>query len=260
MFRLAAVANFLIRSFFIFLIVFLWASYFMSSFLMTFLVAILVTCLANYLWMLWAYRRRRAKNLSRVSQQRIAKIMLQFKFMTSAATLAFFGRVFEAKAMHNRIVVERGGVRYNFFPLFHVEPTQETIIACLQKCGVGEKCVVAAHAFDGADRAFFESLDVDVVFMDGARVYDELLEPKKLFPKTLVTEKASVRLTLRRLGALVFSRKKVKSYIFVGVVVLLTSLIIRPSLFYIIMTTIIFGMALISFLRPSLGTREKVFG
>ena len=270
MFRIAPIANFLIRSFFIFLIVYLWASYFISSFFITFLVALLVTLVANYAWMFWVYRRRRAKNQTKAQIDNMNKVMLQFKFMTQATTISFFAQVFNStqpeeqtykvNVYSNKITIEKNDTIYNFFPLFHTNPTKEQVIECLNNCNPGEKCVVAAYQLDAEVTAFFQALDIDIVLMPGERIYQELLEPTEIFPKILIQEKKSIRLSFKRLGAIMFARKKVKSYIFVGIIILFTSMIIRPTIYYIVMATLIFGLALISFLRGSLPSKEKVFG
>lgn len=264
-----------------FLIIYLWLTFFINSLFLTFLISILATCVLNYAWMYFVYRRKKVKNRTRAQTQHLNQVMLQLKFMTHAATLAFFTRAFKekfkvptieqpptetpqptptARAYFNRIAIQNNETKSNFFPLFHINISKEDIIACLNKCKPGERCVIAAYDFDIALMAFFESLDIDIVFMDAARIYDELLEPTKTFPRIVIQEKKSVRLTLRRLGALMFTRKKVKGYIFVGIIILLTSLIIRPSIYYIVMATIVFGIALISLMRPAIPAREKIWG
>ena len=265
--RLAILSNFLVRSFFVFLIAYLWASYFFPGFWFTFLVAFLITCLVNWAWMLFTYRKKRNKDKRTASQEHQNKVMLQLKFMQQKDVIELFYNALKSKyppepeqdgSGKKSLAILNANDRIIFYdkyldfsPLFHKEVTIEDVIECIHKTSKTHKTVVAAWEYPPHVKQFFESLDLDLVLMDGGQVYSEILEPAKVFPELVIQQKKSTRLTLRQLRDTVFARRKVKGYVFVGVIILITSIIIRPTLYYVLFSTLVFGMALGSFFRPT---------
>ena len=71
--------------------------------------------------------------------------------------------------------------------------------------------------------------------------YDTIIKQYKRF-----LNRGMWKRDLQNLKRLVFQRRKVKNYIFLGVIILLMSFIVRFNIFYIIFATIMFSFALIS--------------
>jgi len=266
--RFAVTSNFLIISFLTFIIAFLWASYIFTGFFMTVTIAFLITCLVDFSWLLLASRKKRARNLTRAETEHMRDMTLQFQFMSQVATMAIVVKAIKEKLDHkkidfepdenieqcepveikilcDKIVVED----YNVFAMFHKKVTRADIIDCINRTTDGMKTVIFGEV-SADDIAFFNVVKINVLFYSSEDVYINLLKPTGIFPELAVQYKTKSRLTFATFRTLAFSRKKTKSYILLGIVVLLTSFIVRPTIFYIVMATILFSFGIISMLRP----------
>ncbi|MCL2755962.1 MAG: hypothetical protein FWE45_02810 [Firmicutes bacterium] len=256
--RLALTSNFLIVSFFVFVIAYLWASYIVSGFLITFMVAFLITCLVNFCWLLLVGRNRKRNNLTKAERDHMNSVLLQFQFLTMSQSLAVVhnaiskkydsgpeGGKIEIHLSQDMISVKD----LNIFCVFHKNVTRQEIIDCINKTDDGKRTVVFGE-FTPDLYAFFGALKLDVVLLNGEDLYVRLLKPVEIYPNLAVTTKSKSKLTMAALRTMTFSRRKVKSYILVGIIVLLTSLIVRPTILYVIIATILFSFAIISWLRP----------
>ena len=70
----------------------------------------------------------------------------------------------------------------------------------------------------------------------------------KAYRRDLKRRGRNFRRSLRALCDVVFSKKRVKPYIFYGVVLVLTSFLVKFSIYYVVFSTILFAFALISFI------------
>jgi len=310
--KLAVISNFVIRSFFLFLIFYLWGTFFLSGFFMIFLVSFLLTCVVNYAWFFFAIKRKKKKTLTLAEQEHADKVLLQLEFMTTAQSLVlFYGALKKKFLIHRRDLGEvpalsgatgesacvslaeyyssgsTSGSRSKaeeskvaslrshqavqpiieimpdkiflkteehnayIFSLFHKDVTKQDVVNCIALTKVGAKTVIFAKSFPLELRMFFERLNCAPVFLDGESVYTTLLKPTQTYPQFNIEVKKSARMTLRQLRQLMFQRRRAKGYIFIGILILVTSLIVRPSIYYIILATIVFGLAVASYFRPS---------
>lgn len=249
--RIATLSSLIIRSFFIFIIAYLWLSFYIRDFFLSFIISFLIACVLNYVFLFFEGRKRKRKRLSSEAEKHMRTITLQLRFMTEGQSTDLINRAIKAKKNGESDEVFNC---LEIFCMFHKDVRPQDVIDCLNKTPAGKKTVILSNAFAPDVTGFFDNLKLEIEFMDAFEVYTELLEPTKIFPKVTIEQKSKSRITIAALRARAFSRKKVKSYVLIGIVVLLTSLIVRPTIFYMIASTIIFTLAIISFFRP---TRTK---
>ena len=241
--RFAFVSDILIRSFFIFLIAYLWASFYIRGFALSFIAAFLVTCLVNAGIMFVQNKRQTRKTRTRERVEHMQKIALQFKFLTPAQSLALveegidiLGKDISGQSIHTYL---------------HKPVTEADIIEAIYKTSTGKKTVVIAQDFPPELKVFFAGLKIDLELVNFEVLYDELLDKTQTFPPITIEKSENKKLRWREIHRLFFNRRKAKSFLVVGIFILLTSFIVRPSLYYIIIATIVFGIAIIGFFLPN---------
>ncbi|MCL2850826.1 MAG: hypothetical protein FWE01_00485 [Firmicutes bacterium] len=284
--RLSVILNFLIRSFFLFLIFYLWGTFFINGFFLTFLIAFLLTCIVNYAWFFFAIKRKKKITLTREELDHADKVILNLEFMTKQETLVLFYGALKKKFLikdlnqtqhkepdiqihHDKISINsyRGDSLapadtespVNIFSMFHKDVTKQDIVNAIANTKTGAKTVILAKIVPTELKLFFERLNCSPIFIEAEQAYSEILKPTQTFPQFKIEVKKSTRLTLRQLRTIAFQRRKAKGYILVGILVLATSFIVRPSIFYVVMATIIFGMAAISFFRGGTPNKGKLW-
>ena len=259
--RFAITTSMIIRCFFIFIIAYLWATFLFPGFIMTFVFAFLVMCLANFFIMAFQSRKLKKKHLTRAEQEHMQSVLLQLKFLKPAEALVLFKKALEKK-LCDTSDDPSGGLAWGgnnmietqnfcFFPMFHKVPTDEDIIAALHKTPEGKKTVVGAIDFPPAVLGFFAGLKLDVVLMDGGEVFNQLLLPTETYPEVRVEKRSRAKITRAALRQMFLNPKKTRSFVFIGIIIMLTSLIVRPTIYYVIVATVVFGLALAGRLQHS---------
>jgi len=260
--RIAISANFLIISFFVFIISYLWASYLLSGFFITFLVAFLVTSVISSAWLFFIHRKNKINNLTKTEIEHMKNVIIQLQFMSQAQSLTLIAQALQKKysdeiktnKSNDKITInvfqdKISTNEINIFPLFHKNLNRQDVIDCINKTEDGKKSIIIGE-IPIEVIAFFNSLQLNVVFISMEDIYINLLKQVEIYPAISIIPKTKSRLNFATFKMLAFSRRKTKSYIIVGIIILLTSLIVRPTLLYIIIATLLFSFAIISWLRP----------
>jgi len=240
--KVSRISNLLARSFLVFIIAWLWASYYVRGVFLIALISITITVVFNYVVSLAYKKRNRIKLATKQEREHLHLVILQLKFMTQAEVHALFKKAFPKAKIKS---------------LFHTTPTEHDIVKCV-KSRKDIKVIIAAETFPPQVSAFARTLDVNIILLDGEATYTQILAPTQTFPEiTIQTKKKTPRKTLAEIKTLIFNRTRTKSYVITGAVILFSSLIIRLHIYYIIIATIVFGLALTSYFSP--GTPKNLF-
>ena len=241
--KLSSISNLLARSFIVFILAYLWLSFYLKSIFLIFLISFVIMMAVNYLFILLKRRKSTRAQLTRKQQEHMHAVMLQLKFMSREKARALFKKAF----------IVLGKEVKNFYPLFNTEVATADIIKCLRYAKKDGAVYIASEKFSPDVIAFAKALQKEIVLLDAAAVYEQILSPADTFPEVTVELKTRQKMTWQELRQIVFQRAKVRPYIIIGVVILLTSFIVNFSIYYIVVATIVFSFALISlFARDTL--------
>jgi hypothetical protein len=234
--KLSHISNLLARSFLVFIIAWLWISFYIRGFLLILLLSAAVTVAFNYVVSLIYKKRNKLKTITKQEREHMHLITLQLKFMTKTQVQALFKKCIPSAKVHS---------------LFHTTPTEQDIIKCVKATQKTSKTLIAAETFPPPVSAFARSLDAHIILLDAEAVYTQILAPTQTFPEvTIQTKKKTPRKTLAEIKSMIFNRTRTKSYVITGAVILFSSLIVRLHIYYIIIATIVFALALTSYFSP----------
>ncbi|MCL2229075.1 MAG: hypothetical protein FWC00_04585 [Firmicutes bacterium] len=264
----AGITGLIARSFIVFMLAYLWLSFYVANIVLVFIISFFITAAVNTLFYILKIRRSARAKVTREEKKHINQIMLQFRFQAQAKTLNLMKTAFQI--LGRQVVSTQKKLKFyravdeheenptlcNMFLLFQINPTVDDVVKCISATNKGAITYIASESFHPSVIAYVASLDKQVVLMDGTDVYKQLLEPAQIFPDFTVHYKTRQRLQLNELKRVMFMRTKSKSYIFLGVIILATSFIVRFNIYYIIIASVLFLFALLSlFALPSKDAR-----
>ncbi len=101
-----------------------------------------------------------------------------------------------------------------------------------------------------------------IIVLDERGVYFKLLKKYDTFPKIenkIINEE---RITFKQISQVAFSKKRTKSYVISGTILLLGSFILKYNLYYIIFSSLLYLMALFSYFNVPFNKRlpENILG
>jgi len=202
----ARTTNLLVRSFFVFIIAYLWIGFYVRGFFETMILATLVTLIVNFVVAKLTANRSANAFTSKQQIEHMKLVILQMQIMS--------------------------------------KQQMEKLISAVtdEKISVG----------DFRPELIYFAKSTDTKLYTYEQFYLKYLLPNKTFPKIYGCTKPK-KVTWRDIRDYATQKHRVKPYVITAVVILFTSMIVQLSIYYIIVATLLFGLALYSHVK-----KEKV--
>lgn len=246
----------------IFFIVLIWARYFISSLWLGLLVSLIVTIFIELAIKFLQKRTNTAKNLKLQEKEEAENMFLSL--CTSSAPLNFFYEL--AKTKHKAIkkgkyiLIEHEEDIVALIPILSFSPLQSDDLLpfiSLAKKNNWKKIVVVCGEVDRNTNSFAKNFDIEILLLDKYNSYSNLYKPYDFFPTITMKYKKDKKLAFKDLIAYSFNRGRTKGYLFSAFILFLSSLLIRPSIYYCIVASLLLLFALISYTNPYFNPKIK---
>ena len=246
----------------IFFIVLIWARYFISSLWLSLLVSLIVTIFIELAIKFLQKRTNTAKNLKLQEKEDAENIFLSL--CTSSTPLNFFYEL--AKTKHKAIkkgkyiLIEHDEDIVALIPILSFSPLQSDDLLpfiSLAKKNNWKKIVVVCGEVDRNTNSFAKNFDIEILLLDKYNSYSNLYKPYDFFPTITMKYKKDKKLAFKDLIAYSFNRGRTKGYLFSAFILFLSSLLIRPSIYYCIVASLLLLFALISYTNPYFNPKIK---
>lgn len=246
----------------IFFIVLIWARYFISSLWLGLLVSLIVTIFIELAIKFLQKRTNTAKNLKLQEKEEAENMFLSL--CTSSTPLNFFYEL--AKTKHKAvkkgkyILIEHEEDIVALIPILSFSPLQSDDLLpfiSLAKKNNWKKIVVVCGEVDRNTNSFAKNFDIEILLLDKYNSYSNLYKPYDFFPTITMKYKKDKKLAFKDLIAYSFNRGRTKGYLFSAFILFLSSLLIRPSIYYCIVASLLLLFALISYTNPYFNPKIK---
>lgn len=183
---------------------------------------------------------------------------------TSSTPLNFFYEL--AKTKHKAvkkgkyILIEHEEDIVALIPILSFSPLQSDDLLpfiSLAKKNNWKKIVVVCGEVDRNTNSFAKNFDIEILLLDKYNSYSNLYKPYDFFPTITMKYKKDKKLAFKDLIAYSFNRGRTKGYLFSAFILFLSSLLIRPSIYYCIVASILLLFALISYTNPYFNPKIK---
>ena len=247
----------------IFLFVFVWIRFFVRKFYLSLLISSLITVVCE-LFLLFITKKISKSSTLKIKEKEDAENMF-FSLSNSDSQGLFLRKLFQKystveKVCSHYIICKKDSQKYLVYfadnydglgceKLFEIikkfkkENIQKTIILCRQ---IKEKDVYA----------FVNSFDGKVIVLDEYQTYQKLYKKHQIFPEItnkLPTEK---KMSFKLLVAYSFNKKRTKGYLFSAFILILSSIFVRATLYYCLISTVLLFFAVFSYFNPQFNKKE----
>lgn len=245
-----ALFDFLFFNFSVFLILFAWTRFLTKSAVYASIISLIILFVANLI----RNRLKTTKTKKKIEQNshknKIENAMLSLLASDEKQNRELFLKVFsyfvDAKIEGKYIVFDKKIVAIDF--------TKKTIyledfIKLFSKIKIlGKKTLIfLCYTFDAKDKIFAQNLEgISVKIVEKKDIYESLFVPSNTFPEKLFEMKKNAKLKFKQVMQMSFSRDKAKKYFLSGLLVFFCSLIVRRSIFYVLMSSVMFCFAIVS--------------
>ncbi len=110
------------------------------------------------------------------------------------------------------------------------------------------KCVICGVKFSSSAEHLATSLNgVTISLLNESQVYNNFLKPQNVMPETKVTFLNSKKMNAKLFISLLINKKNTKHYFYGAILLLFCSMFLRFTTYYVIFSTILLILALLSF-------------
>jgi hypothetical protein len=203
----------------------------------------------------FSQKKQKALHTTKQEQQQIEVYTNEFLFSTSQQNIHFFYNLLKKKH-HPKfekpfLVLTKKNAKIALFPYYKKRKlTMDSAknLTILAKQNNITKLIVCCKSCEQEVLNFSKQLKpFQLLVLDQKQTYLKLLKPFEHYPTITAHIIEETKLTRTQLLHLLFHKKRTKSYLFSGTILMLSSVIVPYNLYYIIFGSLLYFMALFSY-------------
>lgn len=276
--------NIVIRIFLIFLICFVWMRYFIDTFWLSVLYTALLTISIEFIIHFFLTRKKSKKSLKNEEEKLAEKISATFIFSHQAA-LDYFYKLskinYSVKKLSKYIVItdkkekkselnekielnndlievenkedkiENKTILYPHYSYSSISPQNLVEILKVIEKQKATKLIVCGYKIESTTYNLVQKIkDIKIILLDSKNCYLKLIRPHNFFPDNLKDFSLQNKVKFKELLRASLSRKHSKGYFIASLILLFSSFIVRLNIYYVIMSSFLLLLSLLSFFLP----------
>lgn len=258
--KLTSLFNIFFRILLIFFVFFIWIRYFFNSLVLSVFLSAFATILFDFIIHAILSKKNISLNLKNEEILKIEQIKKTFIFWNQNQTNTFFFNLFKTKFSATKqskfIIINKDNktiALYFSFYFHNLSPDEIVEIYNKSKNSFFDKLIICSSEFDKQCSEIIKFIKSDIVLLNIEKTYFNFLKPYEYYPKDLVNENSiKSTQTLKSLFSNAFCQQKTKGYFFASLILFISSFIIKFNIYYIIMSSLLLILSLLSFLIPKL--------
>ena len=246
----ANVIDFIFFNVSLFLIFFAWTKFIFKKNLIALILTFSIIIAINISKSIKNYVKSNKRKNQELKKKDIENCMLSLLAQSDKENLDFFSKVFSFKKIKykkkNFLLFENHeAVCFDFSQKLLSSETCLKHIHYAIKQGIN-KLGILCYNISPQDKLFFENLsNIQIKIYEKIDIYACFLSRYGIFPKKILEIKSTQKLKFKQIINISLDRKKSKAYFLSGVLIFFCSLIVRYNIYYVIMSSILFFMAIL---------------
>ena len=250
--------NALARVFLEFVVSFVWIRYFVRDWVVALICSLFCSALIE-VGLFFTRKRKQSKNGNKKEiEQKIEEINLTLLFSDDKENLNFFHKLASLKHKATKrsrlVVVENPDKKVVLMPFYTYQNFScDNLLFCLNlaKKENPQKVVITTGSVDPEVHKLAKHFqDFEIVILDKVDTFNKLFKFYDCFPEIKTKMPANTRPSKQEIMSVALNRKRSKGYFFASFVLLLSSFIVRKNIYYLIFSSLLLVLALISFFNP----------
>ena len=257
-FSISSIFSMLFRISLIFLICFIWARYYIEKLYLAIIVSALATIMIDVFIKIVSTKHQTTLSIKKKELEKIEECKNSFLFGEEKQTLDFYYKLakkkHEAVKKKEYVLVENvNGEKIVLFPFYTYRKfTIDDLIVCINKIkNIGvTKLVICTNEYETAVSKFADKMSLKILILNCEQTYFKLLKVYDFYPEKVIELKQSQKNTIKDLLAYSLNKKRTKGYFLASCIMLFSSFLVKYNLYYIIFSTLLLILSLISFINP----------
>lgn len=242
---------------------FVWVRYFVSKLALAMLISVIITAVL-YLILYFLTKKRKNREGLKIKEKEDAENMF-LSLACNAKRVDFFVKL--ASKKHSNLK------KFKDYVLISHEDNTKTLlylnfsfnnltIPCFVEIynkikGKAEKVVILCYSYDKEVKSFANNFDIKFLIFDRFETYQRLYKFYDTYPEIKEKYKKDKLLTFKDFVAYSFNKKRAKGYLISAMLLVLSALFVRTTIYYCITATILIILALVSQFNHIFNIKEQ---
>ncbi len=235
-------------------IFFVWLRYFVYNLLTCLLLSILLGYGSYKIITILLTKRNNKQQLTKQKAIQIQTTKNNLLFATWQDNIAFFESIIKKHinciVQDRSILLEKDNSALSIYPYFDQETLNKTALLAIykQQKNMPSKLIILCCDVDKETSLLASTIaTTKISILTIEEVFLKLLEPTNSTPPQKVIFEKQKRYTLKALFDIAFCKQKTKGYLICGLIFFICSWFVRYSLYYVIMSSLLFCFAIFSY-------------
>ena len=228
---------------------FLWLNYYYNNLPIVAITSLILAILIGQILSIFYKKKKNILNLNSKEQAHIKEISSKFMLTSDKIILNFYYTILSASHV---VIKEKSYLRwddYVFIPYYKKSVIDSDVIANIYKEHISTQgIIISGVEFSDNAKTLCSNLPINIHLLDEYQTY-QLFKKYNSFPNFNIKLKDNKINKKEVIKSTIFSKKNSKHYFISGIIILISSLFIRYSIYYIVFATLLFIFSAISFFK-----------
>ena len=240
----------------IFFITFIWVRYFTRSLLWSVVISAAITLVIDFVTRFFSRKKQSISALKKADREQAEDCFLSLSQNKNA--IEFFLNLAEKK--HNAtkkknfiVITHENDEKVVLFPhLSHnpLSPDDVAVMVAQTQTLKPAKIVIVCSTVQKESFCFAKNFDCEILILDQYETYQKLYKEYDCFPPITIKYKKQKGLAFKDLVAYSLNRSRAKGYFISALILILSSLFVRATIYYCVVASLLIIFALISLYNP----------
>lgn len=256
----------IIKIFAIFMFVFIWVRYFLKSMWKSALISAAIALL--YVLCSHLLRKNKLKKAGLAEREKQDAENMFLSLIYAQNPILFFEKILSKKYQNLSIhkhYIKADYSKENSNVVFWFDATYEDLslqkIITIRKSVLKEKpkkIIICCKSVESAEvLRFAKKFPEEITILNQYEIYQKLFKPLQMYPKITQTLLPEKKLTFSDFVAFSFNKKRTKGYLLSAFFLILSSLFVRQTLYYCLISSLLLLFAFISEFNPLFNKKER---
>ena len=246
----------LFRIFIIFLACFVWCRYFIENLWISLVVTVIITLFIDFGLNFIKSKKQKKKNIFEEENTKIQQYINTFIFSEPSYNVDFFYDLAKTKHQAQKkseyIEIINSSKKIILYPCFLYRDLNTDDLVHIynkKKKDTPQRLIICTNTLDNNAEKLAEKLPIEIYILDGNQTYEKLLNKYNHFPcQTKLKNENKVK--FKDLLSYALNKKRTKGYLIASVILLISSVFVSFKIYYLIMSSLLLILALVSFSNP----------
>ncbi|MDD4816271.1 MAG: hypothetical protein PHQ62_03990 [Clostridia bacterium] len=244
----------ILRILLVFLLFFIWVRYYEKSLVWAVVYTSVLTLAFDFLLTFITKKKDLKASMKKGEIAKAEGYCNFFVFNGNAVAVNFFyellSKNFSSTKKANYILFENGEEKNVLFPyyIYNKMSIQDLVFVYekVKKLTIN-KIIICTNEVDPKTKELVAKLPIKFVILNKYETYESIMKKYDYFPDSLLNIDDNPKLNFKTFLAYSLNKKRAKGYIFSSIILLISSLFVRVTIYYLVFSSILLLMAIFSY-------------